>query len=200
MLLTSPCNALQEAGKQHLLFYFHRSSYSPARWYRFVLDWPETNNVQLLYEIPEGINGFLKKGKGKKGGGRKEEKRMWEAELQNTVMYDLADTDSPQISKQKFSMTVHRLFIPTQPAKFIHVWLPIGKRKKTQPCSTLQKQQQTGACLYDLCYIPLATLTVARVKNVSLPFAHLSLHLEAQKHTEMQFFWRNSVDKNRKFP
>lgn len=59
MLTPSTCNTLQEAGKQHLLFYFHRSSYSPARWYRFVLDWPETNTVLLLYGIPEGINGFL---------------------------------------------------------------------------------------------------------------------------------------------
>lgn len=55
----STCNTLQEARKEHLLFYFHRSSYSPARWYRFVLYWPETNTVLLLYEIPEGINGFL---------------------------------------------------------------------------------------------------------------------------------------------
>lgn len=59
ILHPSSCNTLQEAGKQHLLFYFHRSSYSPARWYHFVLEWPETNTVLLLYEIPEGINGFL---------------------------------------------------------------------------------------------------------------------------------------------
>lgn len=52
-------SACKEAGKQHLLFYFHRSSYSPARWYHFVLEWPETNIVLLLCEIPEGINGFL---------------------------------------------------------------------------------------------------------------------------------------------
>lgn len=58
MLPPRMCNTLQEPQK-HLLFYFHRSSCSPARWYHFLLDLPEPNTVLLLYEIPEGINGFL---------------------------------------------------------------------------------------------------------------------------------------------
>lgn len=58
LLPCSTCNTLQEASK-HLLFYFHRSFYNPARWYHFVLDWTETDNVLLLCEIPEGLNGFL---------------------------------------------------------------------------------------------------------------------------------------------
>lgn len=94
----------------------------------------------------------IKQNKKKKKRGRGEEK--WEAELWNNVTYEITDPDSPQISKQKFFVIVHRLFIPTQSAKFIHVWLPIGKWQKTQHCSTWQKKQQTGTYLYDLLLHP----------------------------------------------
>lgn len=69
------------------------------------------------------------KTKHKKGGGKRSEKQNYETISHMRSLIQIL------LRFPNFFVIVHRLFIPTKLAKFIRVWLPTGKLKKTQPSS-----------------------------------------------------------------
>jgi len=131
---------------------------------------------------------------------KRKKTQFWKSELQYNIIYNLTDSDSPQISNQKLKW---KIFCDS--LKSYH----LNSSRQAYPCSAsncnsfhrnqlflyyvTEKAADSYLSVWSLLHPPSNSYNSKKIrKYTSSHLAHLSLHLDVPKLTEKQHFTWNS--------